>query len=365
MVEIRLESVSKRFGRTQALKNVSFHVRDKEFFSLLGPPGSGKTTLLRIIAGLEKPDEGNVYLDGEVVNEFPPRERDISMLFENLAVYPNKTGFENIAFALRIKKTPESEVKGRVEEVAKLLRIQHLLDREPRTFSGGEIQRVALAGTMVRRSKAMLLDEPLSNLDALLRLNMRAELKHLQRDIGRTVVYATHDQAEATTMSDRICAMHRGEVDQVGTPDELYHKPRTLFVANLIGSVPMNFIDCTLEDKGPSKTVLNEGVFQVDVSKYRDIINEKAVGRELVLGVRPEDITIHNEPQAKDAVEAKVVVTEPLGDRVVVNVRAGKEKMIKVIGSPDERYEIGDRKWLQFNWDEIHIIDKKTEEVII
>ena len=266
MAIIELKSISKAFGKNQALKNVSFRVNDKEFFCIVGPTNAGKTTTLRTIAGLEKQDEGDVLFNGENVNNLYPRERNVAMLFQNLALYPNKNGFENLATPLKIKKFPEEQIKKRVMEVAEILHITHLLERLPKTYSGGERQRVALARTIIRRPSVYLFDEPLSNLDALLRVEMRSELKRLQRDLGQTMIYVTHDQVEAISMSDRIAVLNKGKIQQIGKPSLIFSKPENMFTAGFFGSPPMNFLKCDVEKKG-SKIFLVCGKLIVEVTE--------------------------------------------------------------------------------------------------
>jgi len=252
MARVELRNVTKKFGKVVAVDRASLVVDDKEFFSLLGPSGCGKTTLLRIIAGLEFPDEGDVLIDDRVVTRLPPKDRDVAMVFQNYALYPHMTAFDNIAFPLAVRRRElnlsKDEIRKRVVEVARLLNIEELLKRYPSQLSGGEQQRVALARALVRRPKVWLLDEPLSNLDAKLRIIMRSELKKLQKTLGITTIYVTHDQVEAMSMADRIAVMNKGRVLQVGTPDELYHKPADTFVATFIGAPPMNLIPCVLEE---------------------------------------------------------------------------------------------------------------------
>ena len=362
MASIRFENISKSFGRKKVLNDVSFEVKDKEFFCILGPPGAGKTTLFRLLAGVEKPDEGKIYIDGQVVNDVPPRYRDVSMLFETLALFPNKTGFENIAFPLRIRKMPEDEIKEKVLTIARSLKIEHLLDREPRTFSGGERQRVALAKTIIRRPKVFLLDEPLSNIDALLRLNMRIELKRLASELGQTIMYSTHDQAEATSMGQRIAVIDKGVIHQIGIPSELYNHPVDKTVAMFIGSPPMNFVECAYEEEG-NKSYLR-GPFQVDTTEYARLINENATSKELILGVRPEHIIVSKEPTSRKVAEGIITSFEPIGSKTIVHVKTREDVTITAVGLPWGDYSVGDKVWIDFEPDKFHIIDKKTDKVL-
>jgi len=363
MVKVKIENVSKRFGEKIAVNNVNLEIKDKELACFVGPPGSGKTTLFRIVAGLEKPETGNVYFDDEKVTHLPPGERGVGFFFEMLALFPNKTGFENIAFPLRVRGIPENEVRKRVMEVAKLLKVEHILDREPRTFSGGEMQRIALARAIVWPRRVLILDEPLSNIDALLRISMRTELKKLKENLGETILYATHDPIEAMAVGDKICIMYRGEVQQYATPKEVFNHPSNRFVAGFIGSPPMNFIDVTLEEED-GKFYLNQGTFKIDVTKYGKLIKEGASGPNLTLGIRPEHISI-SDKHLKNSVKAQVYVTETLGPKTVVNLMIEKDKIIKVIGKPGLSYKLGGTMWIGFSIKKIHVIDKKTEKVLV
>ena len=363
MPGIRLEGVSKSFGKHQVLKDITFEVKNQEFFCLLSHPGAGKTTLLRLVAGLEKPDTGHVYIGDRLVDEVPVAERNISMFFESLALYPNKTGFENIAFPLRIKKVPENEIQQRVTEVAHMVRVEHVLNRYPRTYNGGEAQRVAFAKTIVRSAEAILLDEPLSNIDALLRLEMRIELKRIQKQLGQTFLYATHDQAEAMAMGERICLIDNGQIKQIGTPLEVYGKPKNRFVASYVGSPPMNFFDCTVKEEG-GRCLLNQGPFTIDVSRYRGQIRKEMGGKGFTLGVRPEDIQVLDKPR-RGAFEAKVLVAERLGPKVILDMSVTGTDLFKVVAPPELVFKTGETKWLEFDMDKIHVIDKVTDEVLV
>jgi multiple sugar transport system ATP-binding protein len=321
VASLRLENVTKRFGKTVALNGVSLEIRDGEFFAVLGPPGAGKTTLLRTIVGLEKPDAGEVYADGERITEVYPGDRDIAIMFQNLALYPDKTVFGNLAFPLKQARRPKSEIRERVERTAELLHITHLLERKPAKLSGGERQRVALGRALVREPRAFLFDEPLSALDALLRLEMRAELKHLQRDLGRTLVYVTHDQVEAMSMPDRVAVLREGVVQQVDTPEDVYHRPVNRFVATVVGSPPMNFLPCTAAGSRNGALHLRHPLFEVDVLARGLPTGAIAEGAECLLGVRPEDVRVQT--AGEDSFPATVYVSEPLGGETVVDLQVG------------------------------------------
>ncbi|GGM92239.1 sugar ABC transporter ATP-binding protein [Thermus composti] len=298
MGSIRVENVVKRFGKVEALKGVRLQVQDQEFLVLLGPSGCGKTTLLRIVAGLETPTQGEVYIGERRVTHLPPRLRGIAMVFQNYAIFPHLTVYENVAFGLRMKRRPEAAIRQKVREVAALLRIEELLERYPAQLSGGQRQRVAVARALAVEPEVLLMDEPLSNLDALLRLEMRAELKRLLKETRTTTLYVTHDQVEAMSLADRIAVMRQGEIVQLGTPTEIYHHPADTFVGGFIGNPPMNFLP-----------VVAEGG-QVVLDGLR--LPSPAERGPLLLGIRAEDLEVFPEP-VEGGFAARVLVVEPLG----------------------------------------------------
>ena len=356
--------VSKKFGEIEAIKNVSFEVDDGEFFCMLGYPGAGKTTLLRAIAGVEELDAGEIYIGDRLVNEVDPSERDVAMTFQNLALYPNWTVFDNIAFNLRLHNVPKEEIEERVSETAKKLKIEHLLTRTPVFLSGGEKQRVAIGRAIVRRPKVFLLDEPLSNLDALLRIEMRAELKRLQKGLGQTVIYATPDPIEAMSMADRVAIMDRGELQQVGTPDEIYNHPRNRFVAIVTSSpTTMNFVDCTFVER-EGEAFLQADAFTLDASNIGDVIRERATGPELIMGIRPEDIAVAKTPVSKKSIEATVDLIEPLGSELIVHLNVDGT-IVKAITSVALKANYGEKVYIDFDMGRLQIFDKKTEETIV
>lgn len=361
MVEVRLERVTKRFGKVLAIDDVTLDVGEGEFMVLLGPSGCGKTTTLRLIAGLEKVTSGNIYFGDELVDDgeevyVPPQRRNVSMVFQSYALFPHMSVFENIAFPARVKKLPRDEIKRRVHELAELLRIEELLDRRPHELSGGQQQRVALARALMIEPLVLLLDEPLANLDAKLRVYMRAELKRLQREFGCTTIYVTHDQIEAMSMADRIAVMNLGRIQQVGSPDDLYSRPANLFVAGFIGSPPMNLIECSQAEAG----VLDFGAFSL---RMPDSWIELAQGYgELIYGIRPQDVKVFRE-RIEGAVEFKVYVVEPLGDRAVLTLSKDSIR-IKALASPELKVGMGDKVWVFFNMDKAHLFDKKSGKLI-
>jgi len=391
MAKVELRNVVKRFGKVVAVDHASINIGDKEFFSLLGPSGCGKTTLLRIIAGLEFPDEGDVLIDDKVVTHLPPKDRDVAMVFQNYALYPHMKVFDNIAFPLVVRrkelKLTRDEIRKRVIEVAKLLNIEELLNRYPSQLSGGEQQRVALARALVRRPKVWLLDEPLSNLDAKLRVIMRSELKKLQKTLGITTIYVTHDQVEAMSMADRIAVMSKGKVLQVGTPDELYYRPANTFVATFIGAPPMNLIPCTLEEYSSEYTykvpveyngsIIGEGVIstrfklncagvlEIPVApKYGDLLVKS--GRDVFLGIRPEHIELaKTSPEHMiGVIKSRVEVTEPLGSETIVTILIGSEPL-KVRAHPDMKLLPGEEVYLKLDLKKALIFDKKTGKLVV
>ncbi len=362
VVEIFLEGVTKRFGKVVAVDNLTLEVKDGEFMVLLGPSGCGKTTTLRLISGLERVTSGRIYFGDELVDDgeatyVPPQRRNVSMVFQSYALFPHMNVFDNIAFPGYVRKLSREEIKKRVYEVADLLRIRDLLDRRPHELSGGQQQRVALARALMIEPSVLLLDEPLANLDAKLRVYMRAELKRIQREFGCTTIYVTHDQVEAMSMSDRIAVLNNGRLQQVGTPDELYDKPANLFVAGFIGSPPMNIIDCTLTNR----KYLDFRAFKLEIPEsWARVIEDRG---EYVFGIRPQDIKVSRE-EMEGAIDFLVYVSEPLGDRVVLTLTRG-DIMIKALVDPSLKAEMGEKIWVFFDFGKAHLYDKKSEKLII
>jgi multiple sugar transport system ATP-binding protein len=364
MARVALKNLTKRFGNVVAVNNLSLEIEDKEFLVLLGPSGCGKTTTLRCIAGLDTPDEGEIYIGDKLVNDLAPKDRNIAMVFQSYALYPHMTVFDNIAFPLKMRKLPMDEIEKRVKKVAELLRIPHVLNRKPGQLSGGEKQRVALGRAIVRNPDVFLMDEPLSNLDAKLRIYMRAELKRLQKELGVTTVYVTHDQVEAMTMADKIAIMNQGILQQVGTAFEVFNNPSNLFVAGFIGSPPMNFINCTLKEEDGSY-FLDAGAFTLPIATYiGKIINEKSSSSEVILGIRPEDIIIEEKPMVKNPIRAEVYVTEPMGSEIIIDLKVDGE-IIKVKVLKELKLNIGDKVWIRFDENKMHVFDRKKEKTII
>ena len=365
MSKVKVVNLVKKFDKTIAVNGISFDVKDGEFIVLLGPSGCGKTTTLRCIAGLETPDEGEIYIDDKLVNDLPPKDRDVAMVFQSYALYPHMTVYGNLSFPLKMRKLPKDEIDKKVKEVAKLLNIDHLLDRKPRQLSGGEMQRVALGRALVRTPRVFLMDEPLSNLDAKLRVYMRAELKKLQRDLKITTIYVTHDQAEAMAMADRIAVMNKGKILQYSEPHDVYEKPANIFVAGFIGSPPMNFIKASILEKD-SKIILDAGFFQYELGRdLGEIVKRGASGSEIIIGFRPEHMLLSRERQANSVFQADVYVIEPMGSRIIVDLKAG-EYLLKAVAPPTaEIPPPGQKVWVGFSVERLHVFDAKTEKTLI
>ena len=362
MARVSIKDLTKRFGNVVAVNKLDLEVRDKEFVVLLGPSGCGKTTALRCIAGLETPDEGEIYIGDRLVNDLDPKERDIAMVFQSYALYPHMKVFDNLAFPLENAKVPKDEIKNRVQEVAELLKIENLLNRKPKQLSGGQRQRVALGRAMVREPHVFLMDEPLSNLDAKLRVYMRTELKKLQRDVGITTIYVTHDQVEAMTMGDKVAILDEGILQQFGHPHEIYFHPSNVFVAGFIGTPPTNFFDCNLMVGIPC--TLDTGEFKYPLPEHVAKAAKKSTSDVCILGVRPQDVLVYkNAKEKKGLVKARLEVVEPLGDKQILDLKVG-DYLVKALVSPDFKAEMGDELWIDFPADKIYIFDKKTGEAL-
>jgi multiple sugar transport system ATP-binding protein len=359
MAQVRVESMCKLFDQVKALDDVSCTFEDGQLTVLVGPSGCGKTTLLRSIAGLEDPSSGSIFIGEDNVDGAPAWERDLAMVFQSYALYPHMTVFKNIAFPLQAAKTSKDEIKERVHRTARILQIEELLERKPRELSGGQMQRVALGRAIVREPAVFLMDEPLSNLDAKLRVVMRAELRHLQQQLGVTTIYVTHDQAEAMTLADKLIVMNAGCIQQIGKPEDVYRYPQNKFVAGFIGSPPMNFIDCQLDTMrnalvGESfERKLDPAVVQAMTSTASD---------KRILGVRPEDLKVETAPSS-GAIQARVYVMEQLGREMLLNARAGEE-MVRAFAPADSELKADEQVWLTFHDSCLHIFDGETEETL-
>ena len=357
MSAVSLKKVVKAYGANQVIHGVDLDIESGEFVVFVGPSGCGKSTLLRMIAGLEPITAGDIMIGGRLVNELPPRERDIAMVFQDYALYPHKTVFENMAFGLRMRKRPADEINTRVADAANILQISHLLDRKPRELSGGQRQRVAMGRAIVRQPKAFLFDEPLSNLDALLRAEMRVEMKKLHHRLGNTIIYVTHDQVEAMTLADRIVVLQAGRVVQYDTPDGIYNRPAAQFVAGFTGSPPMNFAPCRVSDGGSVIHVAGG----VDLAVPRNRLSECArhARRELTFGIRPEHIAAAN----GDGTPAKVLLVEPLGAETLGVLKIGARGDAREFTgrfAPDAGLNVGDDISVSLSADHFHLFEPAT-----
>ncbi len=365
MSSVTYKNVVKKFGDLTIIKNLNIAVEDKEFLVLVGPSGCGKTTALRLLAGLEEISDGEIIIGDRVVNDIAPKDRDIAMVFQSYALYPHLSVYDNMAFGLKLRKTPKDEIKRRVNEAAEILGITDLLLRKPRQLSGGQRQRVAVGRAIVREPKVFLFDEPLSNLDAKLRVQMRAEISKLHQRLQTTFIYVTHDQTEAMTMATRIAVINKGNLQQLDTPQNLYDYPNNLFVAGFIGSPAMNFFPAKVSVKGDKVTV-DTGDFQVQIPAAHSAPYKGLDGRSVVFGIRPENI--HDPEFAPqningEKISAKVDVTELMGNETLLYLVSGKNSFVGRV-DPRSKLRVGASTDVIFDMDKIHIFDSATEEAI-
>jgi multiple sugar transport system ATP-binding protein len=365
MASVTFQNISKKFGEMTAVDNLSIQVEDKEFLVLVGPSGCGKTTALRLLAGLEEITSGEIKIADRVVNDVAPKDRDIAMVFQSYALYPHLSVYDNMAFGLKLRKTPKEEIKRRVGKAADILGIQELLQRKPRQLSGGQRQRVAVGRAIVREPKVFLFDEPLSNLDAKLRVQMRAEISKLHQGLQTTFIYVTHDQTEAMTMATRIAVINKGKLQQLDTPQNLYDHPDNLFVAGFIGSPAMNFFPAKLRKDG-NKVMIDTGDFTVQIPSGRDDPYKSHLDKEVIFGIRPENIhdpdfappNIHGEK-----VSVKVDVTELMGNETLLYLVSGKNIFVGRV-DPRSNLRVNHQTQVIFDMDKFHIFDAKTEASI-
>ncbi len=363
MAQVTLRKVVKKFDQTEAVRGIDLEIADREFVVLVGPSGCGKSTTLRMIAGLEETSAGEIWIGGELVNDLPPKDRDIAMVFQNYALYPHMTVFENMSFGLRLKKYPKTEIKARVEHAARILDITELLDRRPKQLSGGQRQRVAMGRAIVRNPKVFLFDEPLSNLDAKLRVQMRTEIKKVHQKVRTTTVYVTHDQIEAMTLADRVVVMNGGRIEQSGTPHELYHRPTTRFVAGFIGSPAMNFVPCRLVESGAALSVHLGNGLSLPVPTERSEAYRPYLGKDLVLGLRPEHVTESRSYADGAEFSLPVDVVEPMGmETMVYVVIDGTELCARC--TPNAAAAPGSVMRFMADMRQMHLIDITTDRVI-
>jgi multiple sugar transport system ATP-binding protein len=364
MAKVELKGISKVYeGNVRAVDNANITVEDKEFVVFVGPSGCGKSTTLRMVAGLEDITEGELYIDGELMNDVPPKDRNIAMVFQNYALYPHMTVYENMAFGLRIRKIDKAEIDRRVHEAAKILDIEKFLERKPKALSGGQRQRVAVGRAIVRNPKVFLFDEPLSNLDAKLRVQMRVELSDLHHRLNATMIYVTHDQVEAMTMANKIVVMKDGKVQQTGSPLFLYNHPVNKFVAGFIGSPPMNFLTVKVAEKDGS-IVLDEGSFQVRPAGEHIPYLQKYAGREIYFGIRPEDLGCADSAGAENAMKVKITVVEPLGADIHLWLTTETQPLVART-EPHHTFKVGESTSLAPRMEKARYFDKETELSIL
>ncbi len=360
MAAVSLQNICKIYdGGVKAVDNVNIEIEDREFVVLVGPSGCGKSTTLRMVAGLEDISSGTLTIDGKVMNDVPPKDRDIAMVFQNYALYPHMTVYDNMAFGLKIRKLPKEEIDQRVREAAKLLDIEALLERKPKALSGGQRQRVAVGRAIVRNPKVFLFDEPLSNLDAKLRVQMRAEISNLHNRLQATMIYVTHDQVEALTMADKIVVMKLGVIQQIGGPMELYNEPDNKFVAGFIGSPPMNFINVDVVREG-ERTYLKSQSFTLDVTPAQASFLAPYVGKKVTFGIRPEDVEFSHATQPGKTINGSVSVVEPLGSETQVYVTTDNANIVGKI-DPSVIPTVGEQVSLLVNMEKARFFDLETE----
>ncbi|GBC69296.1 sn-glycerol-3-phosphate import ATP-binding protein UgpC [archaeon HR01] len=362
MARVFLENLVKVFGRTRVVDDLTLEVKDGEFVAIFGPPGAGKTTILRMIAGLEDVTAGRIWIGDRVVNDLSPAERDVAMVFQSFALYPTKTVYENLAFPLRKRRLSPQEIDRRVKEISEILNISHLLEKTPGTLSGGERQRVALGRAMVRKPQVFLLDEPLTNLDAKLRLGMRAELKKLQREMGQTAIFSTPDDLEAISMADRIAVLDRGRLIQYDTVDNVYDRPNCLYVAKNFGSPEINTAKGELSSKD-GKILLDLGFTQLDLSQHSEVLKGH-LGKKVVLGIRPQYIRVYTEEKRGVAVRGRVEALENTGPEIYALVSLDGAEFT-VIVPPRLNLRPGLGVWLEMDSSHIHIFDGESGVVLI
>ena len=365
MASVTYDHVTKKFGEMVAVDNLDIKVDDKEFLVLVGPSGCGKTTALRCLAGLEEISDGKIMIADRVVNDVAPKDRDIAMVFQSYALYPHLSVFDNMAFGLKLRKVPRDEIKRRVEKAADTLGITELLNRKPRQLSGGQRQRVAVGRAIVREPKVFLFDEPLSNLDAKLRVQMRAEISKIHQQLQTTFIYVTHDQMEAMTMATRIAVINRGKLQQMDTPQNLYNNPANLFVAGFIGSPAMNFFPAKIRKDG-SKLIADAGEFTVPLPPNESKVFQPYVDKDVIFGIRPENIhdaefVPSNIQSAK--VAASVDVTELMGNEILLYLVTGKNSFVARV-DPRSKMRVGDKVDVAFDMDKFHVFDGATEQAI-
>jgi inositol-phosphate transport system ATP-binding protein len=355
---VTIDGLTKKFGDVVGVEDMTLHIQDGEFVAFLGPSGCGKTTTLLTLAGIYKPTSGIIRFGDRIVNQVQPKDRNIGMVFQSYALYPHMTVFGNISYPLKLKKMPKKDQVERVSRVADVMGIGNLLDRRPGQLSGGQQQRVALGRALVKEPDVLLFDEPLSNLDARLRLTMRAEIKHLQKDLGITAIYVTHDQVEAMTMADRIAVMSGGHLQAFDSPEELYDRPKTLFIAGFVGNPPMNLVDVEVSQSNGNFVIKAESI-NTTVPKER---GEKPAAHNgsVVLGIRPEDVMVASDGD----ISGEIFVVEPLGREDLIDVRVGETSFL-VLADSENKYKSGDNVKLKIDMDQVQFFDPQTEKSLL
>lgn len=361
MAEIVLENLCKTFGSVEAVDNLNLKIKEREFMVFLGPSGCGKTTALRLIAGLEKPTSGNIYLDGKLVNDLEPKERNVAMVFQEYALYPHMTVAENMSLCLQVDKVPKEKIVKKLKRTAEILQIEKLMNRKPSELSGGQQQRVALGRAIIRNPSVYLMDEPLSNLDAILRVAMRTELKKLHEKLRTTTIYVTHDQAEAMVLADRVAVLKDGKLLQVDKPRKIYDRPANKFIAEFIGSPKMNFVSGSLLEKN-GQVFFDAGMFSMKLDGFWSTMKDRVSGSELVMGVRPEHAHVHTKKE-KDAIEAKIYFFQQMGNLGYVELEIGNVKIIAVVKADFEK-NVGEKVFVKFDKRYINFFDKVDGKLI-
>ena len=365
MAQVILKNVNKRFGKIAAVSNFDLKIKDREFIVLVGPSGCGKSTTLRMVAGLEIMTAGDIYIGDRLVNNVPPKGRNIAMVFQNYALYPHKNVFQNMAFGLKLSRRPKDEIDKRVRETARILGIEELLNRRPDHLSGGQRQRVALGRAIVRKPDVFLFDEPLSNLDAKLRVHMRAELIRLHNKLETTMIYVTHDQVEAMTMGDRIVIMKDGVIQQVGTPLEIFRQPKNIFVAGFIGSPAINLVECELIQEN-SNLYVRTSDFKLRVPAEKTEVYERYINRTVIFGIRPEyiyDPRLFPTQLEENTLQAMVEVIEPLGSEVIIYFKINDHSLLGKLDA-DTQVESGRNLEIYLDMAKMHLFDPQSEELI-
>ena len=369
MAKVELKKIWKKYGKVEAVKGIDLAIQDREFVAFLGPSGCGKTSTMRMIAGLEKITEGEIFIGDRLVNELDPGTRNIAMAFESYALYPPMTVFDNIAFPLRAMKYPENEIKSRVQRLAEILELTDVMNKYPKGLSGGHQQRVSLARALVRDADVYLLDEPISHLDTKMRNRMRAELKRIHGELGKTMIYVTHDQIEALAMADKVVVMNFGVIQQVGKPQEIYFRPQNLFVADFVGEPPMNFVDCSLELKEKSFVLhFSDNSVEIHDRKKVDILKklENIPSRKWIFGIRPTNLEIvKNEINyLSELIPGEIFAVEPLGDSKIIHILCG-DKVMLIETTPDFVGQEEEKIFLKIDSEYLLLFDKETEQMVL